>query len=93
MSAKVCCCGHMTWEHRTIDGSCRRCGAGCPKFHRVGEGHGRAFEITSVVVILLGLVALWKLTHLHYNAPYSCIGTAEACRNVEEAVLQGSLPQ
>lgn len=63
--AKACCCGHMQWEHRDNGASsCRVCGGiSCAQFHSIGEGHGRAFEIVVIVLVLLAMAGIWKLTH------------------------------
>lgn len=68
MKVKACCCGHMNWEHRNeyMNGSCKVCGGlGCPRFHEVGEGHGRAFELFIAGCAAVLLCGAWAYRRAH----------------------------
>lgn len=61
---RPCCCGHYGWQHLYSDDACRLCGPACLRFHRVGEGHGHAFEwflVFTVVLVLLGAWGYWRV--------------------------------
>jgi hypothetical protein len=81
--AVVCCCGHRSERHHPDYGFCMDCrSGGCFKFHKVGEGHGYAFEVAVLVLAAILALGSWRFWRLH---------KAEKNRRAGVAAVQSTL--